>query len=118
MSSVLQGFPRTFQEDALLRINQLCFASTDVKESGIEEINILQERAAFDVVRRSKDLLADSSSAQFIIRKFPDRLHSSLKVLPEFFSAAGAWEPANHSYNRQFLFSASRRCCVNCPPPM
>ena len=52
VAGMLERFPRAFQKDALLRINDLCFARRVAEKRGVEVIRVFEQRAARHPARK------------------------------------------------------------------
>src|SRR5690348_17159904 len=103
MARVLERLPCALQEEAMLRIHDLCLALRDTEEVRIETVDIVENAARLYDVWLRQLLGRDIFTEHLFVRERTDRLNSRAKVLPEFGDASRAREASGHPDDRDLL---------------
>src|SRR6185369_5014430 len=115
-AGVLQGLPRAFEEDALMRIEDAGLARADIEEGGVEQIDVAQHAAPPHVVGQLAQLAGDALGLHLLVGDHAQAVHTAAQTLPEGRQVAGRGEAAGHADHRDVVetflahaFSSPRR---------
>ena len=111
-SSILEGLPRDFQQQSLLRIHRKRLAWTDPEEACIEVAGVIQEAAFADVARTGSQRLGVIQPLQIpppIVRELRDPIPTRDEQPPEVIRRAHtSGQTTAHTDDCHLLFARSR----------
>ena len=95
VTGVVEGMPAAFEEQAMLRIEQLGFARHDAEEGGVELVDAGDDGAGGDVVVERQEASA-VGDFEFVGGEAGDRFYPGFQIFPELADVTGAGESAGH----------------------
>src|ERR1700741_64326 len=93
----LERLPRTLQEKAMLWIDNGGFPRGEAKEGGVEELDIVEIRRHFGIVRVLQHGGINSGCQELLVREWKDRLHSVTQVSPELLETRSLRKTSGHA---------------------
>src|ERR1700722_2686714 len=81
---VFERFPRAFEENAMLRIENLRFARRDAEKAGVEQFGALQHRATRHKQRIGSERLGNACFLQVNVAEGLEDLLPGSNIAPEF----------------------------------
>ncbi len=100
VAGVLQRLPRAFEQQPVLRVEDLCFAGIEAEEAGIEALGAGDERPRRNVGRVVHQPRFDARRAQLVGGEEAYRLAAGGEVVPEALQVVGAGEAPRHADHR------------------
>ena len=112
IARVLQSRPAGLEEQAVLRIHELCFARVDAEERRIELVDIIEREAVRNVRRIIQHTRVQTCGDQIVGRNFVARLDAVDQVAPELFDISCTGQSRRHTYDSQVLVTVGRSPCL------
>ena len=100
VAGLLEGFPRTLEEQPMLRIKDRRITRAHPEERGIELIDVLEWGCIWHVARVADCIVRFAGGQQFVGGQLPDRFDPASKIRPECGHIGSAGETARHANDR------------------
>ncbi len=89
VARILKSFPRTFQKESMLRIDNLGLFPIDVEESSVEHFQVIQHGVGFDIFGMVDQSGGNAFGRHLLVGKEGDRFHPRTQIFPELSDVPG-----------------------------